>query len=46
MNRLLDAAIIPRGGMDRWNVVRSIDVTSGALRDLKGLSNTNVEIRA
>jgi hypothetical protein len=39
MSELLDAVIIAHGGLDRWNAVRSIDVTfnfSGALLDLKG----------
>jgi hypothetical protein len=39
MSELLDAVIIAHGGLDRWNAVRSIDVTfnfSGALLELKG----------
>src|SRR5271170_1935803 len=39
MSKLLDAAITAHGGLDRWNAVRSIDVTlnfAGVLLDLKG----------
>jgi hypothetical protein len=39
MSELLDAVIIAHGGLDRWNAVRSVDVTfnfSGGLLDLKG----------
>jgi hypothetical protein len=39
MSELLDAVIVAQGGLDRWNAVRSIDVTfnfSGAFLDLKG----------
>jgi hypothetical protein len=39
MTELLDAVVAAHGGLDRWNAVRSVDVTfnfSGALLDLKG----------
>ena len=39
MGELLDAVITAHGGLDRWNAVRSVDVTfnfSGGLLDLKG----------
>ena len=39
MAELLDAMITAHGGLDRWNAVRSVDVTfnfSGGLLDLKG----------
>ena len=39
MSELLDAVIASHGGLGRWNVVRSVNVTfnfSGALLDLKG----------
>jgi hypothetical protein len=39
MAELLDAVITAHGGLDRWNAVRSVDVTfnfSGGLLDLKG----------
>ena len=39
MGELLDAVTIAHGGLDRWNAVRSVDVTfnfSGGLLDLKG----------
>jgi hypothetical protein len=39
MNELLDAVIAARGGLDRWDAVRSVDVTFnffGSLLDLKG----------
>jgi hypothetical protein len=39
MAELLDAVITAHGGLDRWNAVRSIDVTfnfSGGHLDLKG----------
>ena len=38
MAELLDAVITAHGGLDRWNAVRSVDVTfnfSGRLLDLK-----------
>ena len=37
MAELLDAVITAHGGLDRWNAVRSVDVTfnvSGGLLDL------------
>src|SRR6202051_2968955 len=39
MAELLDAVITAHGGQDRWNAVRSLNVTfnfSGGLLDLKG----------
>jgi hypothetical protein len=39
MSELFDAVITAHGGLDRWDAVRSVDVTfnfSGALLDLKG----------
>ena len=39
MGELLDTVITAHGGLDRWNAVRSVDVTfnfSGGLLDLKG----------
>src|ERR1700719_597510 len=41
MSELFDAVITAHGGLDRWDAVRSVDVTfkfSGALLDLKGFS--------
>jgi hypothetical protein len=41
MNELLGAVIAAHGGLDRWDAVRSVDVTfnfSGSLLDLKGCS--------